>query len=142
MSNKVLTAEDCKKIATKYKLENDDKKSKVWILLSKMAITTAKKKKQELQELISVQNLDSDTLFEKAKEYYEQDKYKQAFIFYWLSAQKGNAKAALELAYMYANGEYVSINYKLSIMWHKIAANRGNKDAKKILDSLKKEQFN
>lgn len=138
MSNKILTAEDCKKIANQYKLENNDKNSKVWNLLSKLAITTAKKEKDHL---ILAQNLDSDTLFEKAKEYYEQTNYKQAFIFYWLSAQKGNADAALELAYMYANGEYVPVNYKASTMWYKVAANRGNKEAKEILEVFKKKQL-
>ena len=72
---------------------------------------------------------------------YDNENFKEAFRWFWLSAQNGHAEAADYLSIMYADGEYVSVNYALSLQWCRIAANRGSQDAKETLEDIKKNSF-
>ena len=73
---------------------------------------------------------------------YDNKDFKEAFRWFWLSAQNGHAEAADYLSIMYANGEYVYVNYALSFQWGKIAANRGCQNAKKALNQIKMLSLN
>ena len=155
MDKKVLTAEDCNKLAKKS--NKNSKESKMWKLLSKIAIKQKDKKirdEQEKQEIAKCftdegKNTktkaiegDIESQFLIAESAYEKNDFKEAFRWFWLAAQNGHAEAAAYLSIMYANGEYVSCNYFLSLQWCKIAANRGNKESKESLENIKKIGFN
>ncbi len=155
MDKKNLTAEDCKKLSKQN--VNNSKESKMWKLLSKMAIKQQDKEirdEQEKQETLksftdegkSTESKaiegDSEAQFLIALSAYDNKNFKEAFRWFWLSAQNGHAESADYLSIMYANGEYVSVNYALSFQWGKIAANRGCQDAKKALNQIKMLSLN
>lgn len=151
MDKKNLTAEDCQNLAEQ-KVDNP-KESKMWKILSKMAIKQQDKEirdEQEKQDTLkcftdegkstkskAIEG-DSEAQFLIALSAYDKQDYKEAFRWFWLSAQNGHAEAADYLSLMYANGEYVSVNYALSFQWGKIAANRGCQDAKRALNQIKR----
>ena len=155
MEKKVLTAEGCNKLAKQN--SNNEQKSKFWKTVAKMAIKQKDKEirdEQEKQEFLSylIDEGESEmtlalkgnvkSQFVLGEQYYWEDNFKEAFKWFWISAQQGNAEAAYYLGIMYANGEYVTMNYKTSLSWHKIAANRGDKDSQKILEDIKKIKLN
>ncbi|MCR4663014.1 MAG: hypothetical protein K5622_03900 [Endomicrobiaceae bacterium] len=155
MDKKNLTAEDCKNLAEEN--INNSKESKMWTLLSKLAISQKNKEvrdERERQDTLkcftdegksnsskAIEN-DIDAQFLIAEEAYDREDFKEAFRWFWLAAQNGHAEAAEYLSIMYANGEYVAVNYDLSLQWCKIAANRGDLDAKEALEEIKKIKLN
>lgn len=123
-------------------------------LLSKIAVKQKDKEirdEQEKQELLNYLTDEGESEMSLAlkgnvksqfilgEQYYCEDNFKEAFKWFWLAAQNGHAEAADYLSVMYANGEYVCINYTLSLQWCKIAANRGSKEAQEVIDNIKKE---
>ena len=155
MNKKNLTKEDCKNLA-KQNISNS-KENKMWNLLSKLAINQKDKEirdEQEKQDILkrfsdeqtntkskAIEG-DSEAQFLIAELAYDKRNFKEAFRWFWLAAQNGHAEAADYLSVMYANGEFVSINYALSFQWCKIAANRGSEDAKEALEQIKQERLN
>ena len=155
MKKKVLTAEDCIKLAKQN--ENNEGRSKFWKLLAKIAINSKDKElrdeqeKQEIAKCLTDEGKstktkaiegDIESQFLIAELAYDEGNFKEAFKWFWLAAQNGHAEAAAYLSSMYANGEYVSFNYDLSLQWCKIAANRGDKESKELLKNIKKIGFN
>lgn len=155
MKKKVLTAEDCIKLAKQNK--NNEVRSKFWKLLAKIAINNKDKtirdeqEKQEISKCLTDEGENAISLalkgdvasqFLLGEEYYYKDNFKEAFRWFWLAAQNGHAEAAAYLSTMYANGEYVHSNYDLSFQWCKIAANRGDKESKESLENIKKVGLN
>ncbi len=155
MEKKVLTAEDCNKLAKQK--SNNEQKSKFWKTVAKMAIKQKDKEirdEQEKQELLNYLTDEGETEISLAlkgnvksqfilgEQYYCEDNFKEAFKWFWLAAQNGHAEAASYLGTMYARGEYVLMNYKTSFSWHKIAANRGDEYSQKILEDIKKIKLN
>jgi TPR repeat protein len=155
MDKKVLTAEDCVKLAKQN--ENNERKNKFWKLLAKVAIKQKDKEvrdeqeKQEIAKCLTDEGKstktkamegDIEAQFLIAESAYDEENFKEAFKWFWLAAQNGHAEAAAYLSIMYANGEYVSFNYALSLQWCKIAANRGDKYSKEELENIKRISFN
>ena len=60
--------------------------------------------------------------------------YKEAFKWYRLAADQGDAVAQFNLGVMYYNGQGVTQNYVYAHMWANISAFNGGKDAVKLLD--------
>ena len=54
---------------------------------------------------------------------------KEALRLYRLSAEQGDAKAQLNLGFMYYHGQGVPQDYVLAHMWWSISGSKGNKDA-------------
>lgn len=155
IKNKCLTAEDCNKLAEQSK--SNEKENNFWKTVAKMAIKQKDKEirdEQEKEEMLNcltnegesemslVLKGNSKAQFSIAELAYDEMNFKEAFKWFWILAQQGNAEAAYYLGIMYANGEYVTMNYQTSLSWHKIAANRGNEDSQKILEDIKKIKLN
>lgn len=155
MKKKVLTSEDCIELSKQNR--NNKQKSKFWKLLSKIAIKRKDKEIRDEQEKQEISNCLTDegesemslalkgnvkSQFSIGEIYYCENNFKEAFKWFWLAAQQGNAKASYYLGIMYANGEYVAMNYQTSLSWHKIASNRGDKEAKEVVDNIKKIRLN
>jgi len=155
MKKKILTAEDCNKLAEEN--ENNERENKFWKILAKMAVTRKDKEirdEQERQEKLNNCSDEEETeislalkgnvksQFWLAEQYYSEENFKEAFKWFWLAAQNGHAEAADYLSVMYANGEYVGIDYALSLQWCKIASNRGCADAKETLEKIKNLRLN
>ena len=136
---------------------DNSKENKMWKLLSKIAIKQKDKEirdeqeKQDTLKCLTDEGTrrkskaiagDRDSQFLIAESAYDNRNFKEAFKWFWLSAQNGHAEAADYLSIMYANGEYVSVNYALSFQWCKIAANRGDQDAKETLEQMKRIYLN
>jgi TPR repeat protein len=155
MKKKILTAEDCNKLAEEN--ENNERENKFWKILAKMAVSRKDKQmidEQEKQEMLNylADEGESETAlalkgnvtsqFTLGEQYYQQENFKEAFKWFWLAAQNGHAEAADYLSVMYANGEYVGVNYALSLQWCKIASNRGSAEAKEALVKIKNFRLN
>ncbi|MBR3628063.1 MAG: sel1 repeat family protein [Elusimicrobia bacterium] len=155
MEKKILTAEDCNELAKQN--DSNEKENKFWKTLSKLAIKQKDKEVRDEQEKKDTLKCftdegksgkskaiegDSEAQFLIALSAYDNENFKEAFRWFWLSAQNGHAEAADYLSIMYADGEYVSVNYALSLQWCRIAANRGSQDAKETLEDIKKIHLN
>ena len=62
----------------------------------------------------------------------------QAVFWYKKAAERGNTKAQLNLAVMYASGEGILENFVLAYKWANLAAARGNENAREMKNEVKK----
>ncbi|MFC7358394.1 sel1 repeat family protein [Jejudonia soesokkakensis] len=87
------------------------------------------KPKEEKTVSIAMQIAEANTLFSR-------ELYADAYKWYKLAADKGNAEAQQKIAWMYYKGKGVSKDKDQAILWWKLSAKQGNVDAINYLTRL------
>ena len=80
----------------------------------------------------------SDAMYNLGLVYERKKNYDQAFNWYNIAAQKGHPTAMLSLADCYENGKHVNIDLKTALFWYRKAAEKGNKEALRNIERLKR----
>lgn len=76
--------------------------------------------------------------FEKTLSLYANKNFEPAYNSFYELSVLGNTKAQLNVAVMYARGEFVKVNRAESLAWAKLALNNGEEAAEKIFKILEK----
>lgn len=84
----------------------------------------------------AIEEDDSDLLNTVGADYYKEEEYELAKIYYELAIAMGNDIAMSNLGYIYMYGRGVPIDYSIAIAYFKIAAEKGNIEATYKLGKL------
>ena len=79
----------------------------------------------------------TENLYKKGKELYDQKKYNEALPYLEKAANMGNSDAQMHLGKMYFNGWGVKHSHEKAKEWHKKAAAQGNKESIEKLKHFK-----
>jgi len=74
--------------------------------------------------------------FQDGKDAYDRKDYKEAFKFFSLSAEKGDADTQYVMGEMYWQGQGVPQDYKEALKWYRLSAEQGNADAQFRLGTI------
>jgi TPR repeat protein len=111
-----------------------------WYLLANAEDILIRLTEEELAPIVKeAKQGDTNSIWYIAEIYYIQGKYSEAFKFYTILAQQGNAEAQYSIGYMYAIGEGIQKNEEASLKWLKLCAKQGRQDAVELLLKLKKQ---
>ena len=70
--------------------------------------------------------LSAEEWYQKGKEFYDQEKYDDAYSWLLKAAEQGNAAAQNNLGFCYDHGRGVEQNYTEAVKWYRKAAEQGN----------------